>query len=141
MRTRINVTFDAGTRSIDTGIADLTIEDIRLIVNETQKKVLCSSMQKDLIASVVNGVVTYVESYQKVMPNGTVKIVAIPVLATGDDITFEIDRNTSAEELKDALDTIKESVGSPVKATDAEYNAFRAYLQDKIDELLTPIEE
>ena len=78
MRTRIDVTFDAGTRSIDTGITDLTIEDIRLIVNETQKKVLCSSMQKDLITSVTNGVVTYV--------------ITNPALAQGDKITFEIDQ-------------------------------------------------
>ncbi|MBQ2064676.1 MAG: hypothetical protein II708_01500 [Paludibacteraceae bacterium] len=78
MRTRIDVTFDAGTRSIDTGITDLTIEDIRLIVNETQKKVLCSSMQKDLITSVTNGVVTYVST--------------LPALAQGDKITFEIDQ-------------------------------------------------
>lgn len=78
MRTRIDVTFTAGTRSIDTGITDLTIEDIRLIVNETQKKVLCSSMQKDLITSVTNGVVTYASTN--------------PALAQDDKITFEIDR-------------------------------------------------
>lgn len=92
MRTRINVTFEAGTRSISTGIEDLSIEDIRLIVNETQKEPICSSMRKDLIASISNGVVTYVESYQKVMPNGTVQTIVIPVLAAGDHITFEIDR-------------------------------------------------
>lgn len=78
MRTRINVTFEAGTRSIDTSITDLTIEDIRLIVNETQKKVLCSSMQKDLISTISNGVVTYAST--------------LPVLAEGDKITFEIDQ-------------------------------------------------
>lgn len=107
MRTRINVTFTASTRSINTGITDLTIEDIRLIVNETQKRVLCSSMQKDLITSVTNGVVTYVESYQKVMPNGTVQTIVIPVLAAGDHITFEIDRGTSAEDIKSVVDSIK----------------------------------
>ena len=92
MRTRINVTFEAGTRSISSGIENLSIDDIRLIINETQKMVLCSSMQKKLIASISNGVVTYVESYQKVMPNGDVQTIVIPVLATGDHITFEIDR-------------------------------------------------
>lgn len=49
-------------------------------------------MRKDLIASISNGVVTYVESYQKVMPNGTVQTIVIPVLAAGDHITFEIDQ-------------------------------------------------
>jgi hypothetical protein len=92
MRTRINVTFEAGTRSISTGIENLSIDDIRLIINETQKEPICSSMRKDLIASISNGVVTYVESYQKVMPNGTVQTIVIPVLAAGDHITFEIDQ-------------------------------------------------
>lgn len=107
MRTRINVIFEAGTRSISTGIEDLSIEDIRLIVNETQKEPICSSMRKDLIASISNGVVTYVESYQKVMPNGTVQTIVIPVLAAGDHITFEIDRGTSAEDIKSVVDSIK----------------------------------
>lgn len=100
MRTRIEVTFTAGTRSIDTGITDLTIEDIRLIVNETQKKVLCSSMQKDLITSVTNGVVTYVSTN--------------PALAQGDKITCEIDRGNvitvlteiSSQDIEDMCDDI-----------------------------------
>ncbi len=93
MRTRINVTFTPGTRSISTGIEDLTIDDVRLIVNETQKKVLCSSMQKDLITSVTNGIVTYVSTN--------------PALAQGDKITFEIDQGTTAEDIKSTLDSIK----------------------------------
>lgn len=64
-------------------------------------------MRKDLIASISNGVVTYVESYQKVMPNGTVQTIVIPVLAAGDHITFEIDRGTSAEDIKSVVDSIK----------------------------------
>lgn len=107
MRTGINVTFEAGTRSISTGIENLSIDDIRLIINETQKEPICSSMRKDLIASISNGVVTYVESYQKVMPNGTVQTIVIPVLAAGDHITFEIDRGTSAEDIKSVVDSIK----------------------------------
>ena len=114
MRTRINVTFEAGTRSISTGIEDLSIEDIRLIVNETQKEPICSSMRKDLIASISNGVVTYVESYQKVTPNGTVQTIVIPVLAAGDHITFEIDRGNvitvlteiSSQDIEDMCDDI-----------------------------------
>ena len=52
MRTRINtITFTPGTRSINTGITDLTIDDIRLFINESQMKVICSSMQKDNINS------------------------------------------------------------------------------------------
>lgn len=114
MRTRINVTFEAGTRSISTGIENLSIDDIRLIINETQKEPICSSMRKDLIASISNGVVTYVESYQKVMPNGTVQTIVIPVLAAGDHITFEIDRGNvipvlteiSSQDIEDMCDDI-----------------------------------
>ncbi len=50
----------------------------------------------------------------------------------------EIERLNS---LRKSYDALAKSVGSPVKATDAEYTAFRAHLQDEIDELLTPIEE
>ena len=79
MRTRINnITFTPDTRSINTGITDLTIDDIRLFINESQMKVICSSMQKDNIVSINSGVVTYKDTF--------------PVLAVGDHITFEIDR-------------------------------------------------
>ena len=36
---------------------------------------------------------------------------------------------------------VMDRIGNPVKATEEEYTAFRAHLQDEIDELLTPIEE
>lgn len=79
MRTRINnITFTPDTRSINTGITDLTIDDIRLFINESQMKVICSSMQKDNIVSINSGVVTYKDTF--------------PVLAVGDHITFEIDK-------------------------------------------------
>lgn len=78
MRTRINnITFTPGTRSINTGITDLTVDDVRLFINESQMKVICSSMQKNNIDSIVSGVVTYKNT--------------IPVLASGDHITFEVD--------------------------------------------------
>lgn len=105
MRTRIPVTFTAGTRSISTGVTDLTIEDIRLIVNETQMEVLCSSMQKPLITSVTNGVVTYVTSYQVINDDGTTTTVTIPPLATGDKITFEIDQCKSEVNYQEVTST------------------------------------
>ena len=69
-------TYTAGTRSITVAGEAFTVENIRLIVNETQKKVLCSSMQKDLV-SVTNNVITY---------SGT-----LPALTAGDVLTIEID--------------------------------------------------
>ena len=56
MRTLIKgYTFTAGTRSIDCSNSNpFDIENIRLIINETQKVVICSSMQKDLIVSIID---------------------------------------------------------------------------------------
>lgn len=75
-----NYTFDNATRSIvlpDFAGAKFTIENIRLIVNETQKVVICSSMQKDNVISVAGGVITYSE--------------ALPALMKGDELTVEVD--------------------------------------------------
>ena len=88
MRTRINnITFTPGTRSITTGITDLTIDDIRLFINESQMKVICSSMQKGNIDSISSGVVTYKDTF--------------PVLAEGDHITFEIDKGDDVAKKSD----------------------------------------
>ena len=62
---------------------DMTVENIRLIVNETQKIVICSSMQKDNIVSVSGGVITYADT--------------LPVIADGDKFTIECDFGTSEE--------------------------------------------
>ena len=80
MRTLIKgYTFTAGTRSIDCSNCNtFDIENIRLIVNETQKVVICSSMQKDLIVSIIDGVITYSET--------------LPILSDDDKLTIEIDK-------------------------------------------------
>ena len=62
---------------------DMTVENIRLIVNETQKVVICSSMQKDNIVSVSGGVITYADT--------------LPVISDGDKFTIECDFGTSEE--------------------------------------------
>ena len=72
-----NYSFTAGTRAITVAGEPFTVENIRLIVNETQKVVLCSSMQKDLIVSVVDNVITYSNS--------------LPALVAGDKLTIELD--------------------------------------------------
>ena len=79
MRTLIKgYTFTAGTRSIDCSNCNtFDIENIRLIVNETQKFVICSSMQKDLIVSIIDGVITYADT--------------LPLLSDDDKLTIEID--------------------------------------------------
>ena len=86
MRTLIKeYTFTAGTRSIDCSNCNpFDIENIRLIVNETKKVVICSSMQKDLIVSIADGVITYTET--------------LPVLADGDKLTIELDLGVSGAE-------------------------------------------
>ena len=90
MRTLIKgYTFTAGTRSIDcSNCNSFDIENIRLIINEIQKFIICSSMQKDLIVSIVDGVITYA---------GT-----LPVLADGDKLTIELDLGVSGAEALEA---------------------------------------
>lgn len=53
------------------------VENIRLIVNETQKVVVCSSMQKDNIESVEGNTITYTDS--------------LAPLEYGDQLTIEVD--------------------------------------------------
>lgn len=99
MRTRITIQgFEPNTRSIDSGIEDLTIEDIRLIINETQKVVICSSMQKDNVVLITNGTVTYDES--------------LPVLNTNDQITFEID---ICDTIEDAIQQYDENIAAQLR--------------------------
>ena len=90
MRTLIKgYTFTAGTRSIDCSNSNpFDIENIRLIINETQKVVICSSMQKDLIVSIIDGVITYTET--------------LPVLTGGDKLTIELDLGVSGAEALEA---------------------------------------
>ena len=90
MRTLIKgYTFTAGTRSIDCSNANpFDIENIRLIVNETQKVVICSSMQKDLIVSIIDGVITYADT--------------LPTLANDDKLTIELDLGVSGAEALEA---------------------------------------
>lgn len=106
MRTRINVTFEAGTRSIDTGITDLTIDGIRLIVNETRNEVICSSLAKSNVTSIVGGVVTFAAQDA----DGE----ELHTLTAGDKITCEIDRGNvitvlteiSSQDIEDMCDDI-----------------------------------
>ena len=56
-----NYTFTAGTRSITVAGEAFTVENIRLIVNETQIVPICSSMQKKNV-SVTNNVITYTDT-------------------------------------------------------------------------------
>ena len=90
MRTLIKgYTFTAGARSIDCSNANpFDIENIRLIVNETQKVVICSSMQKDLIVSIIDGVITYADT--------------LPTLANDDKLTIELDLGVSGAEALEA---------------------------------------
>ncbi len=79
-----NYTFEADGRTIVLpDFPDITLQNIRLIVNETQKKVLCSSMQKDNIVSVASGEITYADT--------------LPALSDGDYLTIEVDMGNDAE--------------------------------------------
>ena len=82
-------TFTSNTRDIIlTDVENFTVENIRLIVNETQKVVICSSMKKDTIVSIVNNIITFNES--------------LPLLNQYDKLTIELDLGVSGAE---ALET------------------------------------
>lgn len=81
---------------------EVTIEDIRLVVNETQKKVICSSMQKNNV---------HVEGATIEVP------LSICILQSTDQLTIEIDKG-------DSVTTIK---GDDPEATNtAIYNAVKS---------------
>lgn len=65
-------------------ISEVTIEDIRLVVNETQKKVICSSMQKSNV----------------IVADNTITIpTSICTMQQDDKLTIEIDKGDSLAEL------------------------------------------
>ena len=78
MRTRINKYTIIGERQIKLE-TPITIEDVRLIINETKKIVIASSMQKDNI-TIDGGVITYTD--------------VLPISEVGDYFTIEIDKGT-----------------------------------------------
>lgn len=61
----------------------LNIDDIRLIVDETQKIVLCSSMQKDLVQNI--------DHDPTLIKTRITFATSLITLASGDKITFEVD--------------------------------------------------
>jgi len=78
-----DISFVNGSRVITVANNEtFTAEDIRLIVNETQKKVIASSMQKDNVIDVTGNVITFANT--------------LPALVTGDILTVEIDFSFSS---------------------------------------------
>ncbi len=95
---------------------DLTIEDIRLIVNETKNTVICSSMQKS------NVIVAATQDHRT-----TVTVPkSVCVLDTTDQLTIEID---NGETLAIPTDYAKEQT----------LNEKSQAIQDKIDNIPTPV--
>lgn len=96
MRRRVNCTIDAASNTIIVA-EPITIDDIRLIVDETQMKVICSSMQKSNV-----DVTTDTNAAVVVVPT------SVCTLAADDHITFEIDTADNAradhEAIKAAVD-------------------------------------
>ena len=88
MRTRIDKYTIVGERQIKLE-TPITIEDIRLIVNETKKIVICSSMQKDNI-TIEDNVISYADTLQ--------------ASEIGDVFTIEIDKGTIDTTLYSPLD-------------------------------------
>ena len=127
-------TYTTGTRSITVAGEAFTVENIRLIVNETQKKVLCSSMQKDFILSVVDNVITY---------SGT-----LPALTAGDVLTIEIDygvipifsTNAEVAEGKEVIADNLTTMGVTASASESLTALGAKILQAGVNVTMTPIE-
>ena len=77
-------TFVPGTRVITISHTNFTDQDVIVIYNETQKKLITGTGSKDLLLSVENGVITYADS--------------LPVLAIGDKLSIDIDFGPVATE-------------------------------------------
>lgn len=126
-----NYTFTAGTRSI-TVTETFTVENIRLIVNETQKVVICSSMQKDNV-SVTGNVITYSSS--------------LPALQAGDVLTIELDNgvipmfSTNAEiiEGKEIIASNLTAMGVTASASESLSSLGAKVLQAGVDVTVTPL--
>lgn len=71
---------------------EVTIEDIRLIVNETQKEVICSSMQKSNVG------VTTSDGYSYITVNE-----GVCLLKPKDQLTIELDLGGDAYTMLDEL--------------------------------------
>ena len=82
---------------------DTTIEDIRLIVNETQNIVICSSMQKYEMELEIGGVDTVVAN-PIVVSGKTISVnTQVCTLASTDKLTIEVDYGDSTNDVLDRL--------------------------------------
>ena len=100
MRTRIDYQITSANTIVLTG--KYTIEDIRLIVDETQKVVVASSMQKDNIESA---------EYDKVNDQTTLTIKSsVVTLVESDALTVEADNGDG--DIVEALNGIKDAIAA-----------------------------
>jgi hypothetical protein len=132
--TSTGYTFVNGTRDItitDPLFAGFAKEDIRLIINETQKVVYFSSMQKTN-ATVSGSVITLDSSF--------------PVLVTGDEITIEMDlgfvgADAVAVEINDGKQSIADALtlrGQASTSLDS-FNDMAGKIQDIVGDItVTP---
>ena len=125
-------TYTAGTRSITVAGEAFTVENIRLIVNETQKVVICSSMQKDNV-SVTGNVITYSSS--------------LPALQAGDKLTIELDNgvipifsaNAEVAEGKEVIADNLTAMGVTASATESLTTLGEKVLQAGLNVSVTPL--
>jgi hypothetical protein len=112
------------------GIAgDVTIEDIRLIVNETQGVVICSSMQKGNIVSISTS-------------SGSTTLSIDPsvcTLNTDDILTIEIDKGDSLSSVASKVakeETLKEGVNSLGGKIDTLTTTFDDIYAQQLDSII-----
>jgi hypothetical protein len=119
MRRRVNCTIDATNNTIIVA-EPITIDDIRLIVDEAQMKVICSSMQKSNV-----DVTTDINATVVVVPT------SICTLAADDHITFEIDTADNAH--ADHLLILETYEGLVENLKEREKLLYSAHFEDNTD--------
>lgn len=111
------------------------LEDVRLIVDETQHKIICSSMQKNNVVVEINGTKTTIPTPVNISSDGkTITIdTRVCTLVSGDAITFEIDK---ADKISDATSSIQ---GTDVTATNTKIVSDISNLSTKVGDSETTI--
>ena len=115
-----------------------SIEDIRLIYNETQKVLICSTAKKDNLSAV--GVIVVNNFSNTTLINVPISVC---VLQPMDKLTIKCDYGdegatettlTSAKE--EIIEAVNSGGGSITLQTQEEYARFKEYMQTKINDIL-----
>jgi hypothetical protein len=122
--------YSVGTRTItinDPNFDGFTIENISLIINETQKKVYASSMQKALVKSIVGDVITIADAFPNIGVNDKITVAMDMGFVGADAVASEINAGKSI--ISQSLN-IKGQISSPTDSFNTMANQIQAVTGD-----------